>query len=92
MESKQKFLVLLRVNPSKAENFIAALMRLTEMPAEGVKLIASYNILGKWDCAVWFEASDNDSAVHFIGEKLRSIGGVTETITMPATLIKQYRM
>jgi uncharacterized protein with GYD domain len=53
---------------------------------------AAYNVFGEWDFAVWFEANNNDSAVHFVGEKLRSIEGVTETLTMPATPVKEYRM
>jgi hypothetical protein len=40
---------------------------------------------------VWFEADSNDNALHFVGEKIRSIDGVTETLTMPATSIKEYQ-
>ncbi len=90
IESKQKYLVLVKLNTAKTENFINALMRISERPSEGVKLFASYNVFGEWDCAVWFEANSNDDAVHFIGEKLRSIEGVIETLTMPATPIKEY--
>jgi uncharacterized protein with GYD domain len=61
-------------------------------PLKGVRLNASYNVFGEWDFAVWFEADSNDQAVHFVGEKVRSIDGVIETITMPATPIKEYRM
>ncbi len=90
MESKQKYLVLVKLNPAKTDNFFNSLMRLSERPLEGVRLYASYNVFGEWDCAVWFEANNNDDAVHFIGEKLRSIEGVVETLTMPATPIKEY--
>jgi hypothetical protein len=40
--------------------------------------------------AIWFEANSNDDAVHFVGEKIRAMEGVIETITMPATVIKDY--
>jgi uncharacterized protein with GYD domain len=90
-ESKQKYLVLVKLNPSKTENFSNHLMRLSERPMEGVKLIASYNVFGGWDIAVWFEAHNNDDAVHFISETLRSVDGVIETLTMPATPIKEYQ-
>jgi len=65
---------------------------MSERPMEGVRLSASYNVFGGWDIIVWFEADNNDDAVHFIGEKLRSVDGVIETLTMPATTIKEYRM
>jgi hypothetical protein len=42
--------------------------------------------------AIWFEANNNDDAVHFVGEKIRAIEGVVETVTMPATPIKEYKM
>lgn len=89
--SKQKYLVLLKLNTTKTEKFTNALMSISERPSEGVSLNASYNVLGEWDVAVWFEANNNDEAVHFVGEKLRSIEGVVATLTMPATPIKEYR-
>ncbi len=90
IEPMQKFLVLIRLDPSKTGNFFSSLMQLSNKPTEGVRLNATYNIFGEWDCAVWFEATNNDSAVHFVGEKLRAIEGVIETLTMPATAIKEY--
>jgi uncharacterized protein with GYD domain len=91
-ESKQHYLVLIKLNPSKTEPFYNALNQISETPSEGVRMNAAYNVFGEWDFAVWFEANNNDSAVHFVGEKLRSIEGVTETLTMPATPVKEYRM
>ena len=92
MESRQKYVVFIKVNPSKALSFYNELMSISERPWEGVKLYGSYNVFGEWDFAVWFEANNNENAVHFIGEKLRSIDGVIETMTMPATPVKEYRM
>lgn len=90
-ESKQRYLALVKLNPAKTESFYNSLMKLSETPSEGVRLNATYNVFGEWDLAVWFEANNNDKAVHFVGEKIRAIEGVVETITMPATPIKEYR-
>lgn len=89
-EIMQKFLVLIRLDPSKTGIFFSSLIQLSDNPVKGVRLNATYNIFGEWDCAVWFEATNNDSAVHFVGEKLRAIEGVIETHTMPATPVKEY--
>jgi uncharacterized protein with GYD domain len=91
-ESRQRYLVLVKLNPSKTETFYNSLADISESPMEGVRLDASYNVFGEWDFAIWFEADNNDAAVRFVGEKIRSIEGVIESITMPATPIKEYRM
>jgi len=90
-ESKQKYLILIKLSPAKTETFYNSLMKISERPSEGVRLNATYNLFGEWDFAVWFEANNNDDAVHFVGEKIRAIDGVVETITMPATPIKEYK-
>jgi uncharacterized protein with GYD domain len=90
--SRQKYLMLVKLNPTKTLDFFNGLMKLSEMPAEGVRLNASYSVFGDWDFAIWFEANNNDDAVHFVGEKIRSMDGVVESITMPATPIKEYKM
>jgi hypothetical protein len=48
-------------------------------------------MFGKWDIAVWFEADSNDSALHFVGEKLRAMDGILETRTKPMVLIQEYK-
>ena len=88
----QKYLVLIKLNPLKTESFFNSLSSMSRQPIEGVNVNASYNVFGNWDIAVWFEADSNDNAIHFVGEKIRSIDGVTETLTMPATTIKEYNM
>ena len=88
----EKYLVLVKLSPSKAEGFYNSIMQMSQEPAEGVRLDATYNVFGAWDFAVWFEAENNDSAVHFVGEKIRAIEGVVETITMPATPVKEFPM
>ena len=88
----QKYLVLIKVNTTKTLDFLNSISALSNMPAEGVRLDATYNVFGNWDFAVWFEANNNENAVHFVGEKIRSIEGVMETVTMPATAVKEYPM
>lgn len=86
----QKFLVLIKLSPTKTEQFFNALVGLSDEPIEGVRINASYNVFGDWDVAVWFEADSNENALHFVGDKIRSLEGVIETHTMPTTTIKEY--
>ena len=92
IRNMQKYLVLIKVNPTKTNEFFDSVTALSNMPAEGVRLDATYNVFGNWDFAVWFEADSNEKAVHFVGENIRSIEGVIETVTMPATAVKEYPM
>jgi uncharacterized protein with GYD domain len=91
-KNMQKYLVLIKLNPSKTEAFFNSLSALSDEPIEGVRVNASYNVFGAWDFAVWFEADSNENAIHFIGEKIRVMEGVNETLTMPATNIKEHKM
>jgi uncharacterized protein with GYD domain len=91
-KNMQKYLVLVKLNPAKTETFFNSLSAISERPMEGVRVNASYNVFGSWDFAVWFEADSNENAIHFVGEKIRSIEGVNETLTMPATNIKEHKM
>ena len=86
----QKYLVLVKLNPSKTLPFFNSLSAISERPMDGIRVNASYNVFGSWDFAVWFEADSNENAIHFVGEKIRSIEGVNETLTMPATTLKEY--
>jgi uncharacterized protein with GYD domain len=91
-KNMQKYLVLVKLNPAKTETFLDSLSAISERPMEGIRVNASYNVFGTWDFAVWFEADSNENAIHFVGEKIRSIEGVNETLTMPATKLKEYNM
>ena len=86
----QKYLVLVKLNPSKTLPFFNALSSISERPMEGIRVNASYNTFGTWDFAIWFEADSNENAIRFVGENIRSIEGVNETLTMPATTLKEY--
>lgn len=88
----EKYLVLVKVGTNKTLGFFNALSEMQKTPAEGVTMYGAYNVFGSWDFAVWFEADSNESAVHFVGEKIRAIDGVIETVTMPATTLKEWMM
>jgi len=88
----QKYLVLLKLNPSKSMGFFDGFGQLSDEPMEGVKINAAYNVFGNWDIAIWFEADSNENAVHFVGDKIRNLEGVIDSHTMPATSIKSYNM
>ena len=88
--NRQKYLVLIKLNPAKALASFNMLSNMSAQPMEGINMYGSYNIFGNWDMALWFEADSNESAVHFVGEKIRIIDGVVDTHTMPATAIKEY--
>jgi len=83
--------VLIKVDTTKTLDFFNSISALSDMPAEGVRLDATC-VFGTWDFAVWFEANTNEEAVDFVGEQIRSIKSVTETITMPASAVKEYPM
>lgn len=74
-----------------AAKLYGPLMEFTENPIEGVTLDEAYQVFGKWDFAVLFEADNNENALHFVGDKIRLIEGVMETTTIPLTPIKNYR-
>jgi len=86
----EKYLVLVKVNTTKTYPFYQAVTALPKNPSQGITLWGSFNVFGNWDFAIWFEADSNDRAVHFVGEKIRAIDGVMETITMPVTALKEY--
>jgi len=86
----QKYLVLVKLNPSKTLLFFNALGAISERPMDGIRVNASYNTFGTWDFAIWFEVNSNENAIHFVGENIRSIEGVNETLTMPGTPLKEY--
>jgi uncharacterized protein with GYD domain len=82
---------MIRISPNMAAKLYGPLMEFTENPIEGVKLEEAYQVFGKWDFAILFEADTNESALHFVGDKIRLIEGVMETTTIPLTPIKNYR-
>jgi len=67
------------------------LMEFTETPIEGIILEEAYQVFGRWDFAILFQADTNENALHFVGDKIRLVEGVMETYTIPLSPIKFYR-
>jgi len=87
----QKYLVLIRISPNMAAKLYEPLMEFSENPVEGVTLEESYQIFGQWDFAILFQADSNQSALNFVGDKIRLVEGVNKTLTVPLSPIKNYR-
>ncbi|MBE3117067.1 hypothetical protein IMZ68_07670 [Candidatus Bathyarchaeota archaeon] len=87
----QKYLLMIKLSPNMAAKLYEPLMEFSEKPTEGVKLEEAYQVFGQWDFAILFQADTNSNALHFVGDKIRLIEGVTETFTMPLAPIKNYR-
>ena len=67
------------------------LMEFSETPIQGVTLEEAYQVFGEWDYAILFQADTNENALHFVGDKIRLVEGVMETLTIPMNTIKDYR-
>jgi DNA-binding Lrp family transcriptional regulator len=87
----QKYLAMIRISPNMAAKLYEPLMEFTEKPIEGVTLEEAYQVFGRWDFAVLFQADTNENALHFVGDKIRLVEGVMETFTIPLSVIKDYR-
>ena len=87
----QKYLLMIKLSPNMAAKLYGPLMEFGEEPIEGVKLEEAYQVFGQWDFAVLFQADTNETALHFVSDKIRLIEGVTETFTIPLAPIKDYR-
>lgn len=87
----QKYLLLIKLSPNMAAKIYEPLMEFSQDPMEGVKLEEAYQVFGEWDFAILFQADTNVNALHFVGDKIRLIEGVTETFTIPLAPIKSYR-
>jgi DNA-binding Lrp family transcriptional regulator len=90
-KSVQKYLLMIKLSPNMAAKLYEPLMEFGENPMKGVKLEEAYQVFGEWDFAVLFQADTNADALHFVGDKIRLIEGVTETFTIPLAPIKHYR-
>ena len=88
--AQQKYLVMIRISPNMAAKLYEPLMEFSENPIPGVKLQEAYQVFGKWDFAILFEADNNENALHFVGNNIRLVEGVVETLTIPLTPIKDY--
>jgi len=89
-KSIQKYLLMIKLSPMMAAKLYEPLMEFDEKPIEGVKLEEAYQVFGQWDFAVLFQADTNENALHFVGDKIRLIEGVIETLTIPLVPLKDY--
>ncbi len=87
----QKYIAMIRISPNMAAKLYEPLMEFSERPIEGVTLEESYQVFGQWDYAILFQADTNENALHFVGDKIRLVEGVIETLTIPLSPIKNYR-
>ncbi len=87
----QKYLTMIKISPNMAAKLYEPLMEFNEQPIEGVTLEEAFQVFGEWDFAVLFKADSNADALHFVGDKIRLVEGVVETLTIPLSPIKDYR-
>ena len=87
----QKYLLMIKLSPNMAAKLYEPLMEYEESPMEGVKLEEAYQVFGQWDFAILFQADTNENALHFVGDKIRLIEGIMETLTIPLSPLKDYR-
>jgi len=87
----QKYLLMIKLSPNMAAKLYEPLMEFGENPVQGVKLEEAYQVFGQWDFAILFQADTNMNALHFVGDKIRLLDGVLETLTIPLAPIKSYR-
>jgi len=90
-KSVQKYLLMIKLSPNMAAKLYEPLMEYDETPMEGVKLEEAYQVFGQWDFAILFQADTNENALHFVGDKIRLIEGIMETLTIPLSPLKDYR-
>ena len=86
----QKYLLMIKLSPNMAAKIYEPLLEFDQNPMEGVILEEAYQVFGQWDFAVLFRADTNADALHFVGDKIRLIEGVIETLTIPLAPIKNY--
>jgi uncharacterized protein with GYD domain len=66
-------------------------MKWKEKPIDGVKLEEAFQVFGKWDFAILFQADTNENALHFVGDVVRPIEGVVAMKTMPLSPLRSWR-
>ena len=91
MVKPQKYLAMIKISPNMAAKLYAPLMEFSETPIKGVTLEEAFQVFGEWDFALLFQADTNENALHFVGDKIRLVEGVVQTLTIPMTPIKEYR-
>ena len=90
-KSIQKYLVLVKTIPGKGGEFWEDFQKMPEKPMEDVIVESSWSLYGYWDFVIFFKADSNENSLHFVGEVLRKIRGISDTSTSPMTLLKEHR-
>jgi hypothetical protein len=85
------YMVFLKIDPNHTDKVIHKLQTLKKNPLPNITLNSTYNVFGTWDSCLWFQANTHDQAMTFVQKYIRPIQGVTETYTVPTSIIKQYK-
>ena len=90
-KSQQKFIAFIKIGSAGSGKLYDEIMKWKEKPMGGVKLQEAYQVFGKWDFAVLFEADSNENALHFVGDIIRPIEGVVAMRTIPVAPLRNWR-
>ena len=90
-KSQQKFIAFIKIGSAGSGKLYDEIMKWKEKPMGGVKLQEAYQVFGKWDFAVLFEADSNENALHFVGDIIRPIEGVVAMRTIPVAPLRSWR-
>ena len=92
MENMNKYYVLIKTIPGKGGEFWEAFQKMPTKPMEGVVIESSWSLYGYYDFALFFWANSNENSLHFVGEVLRAMPGISDTATSPMTVLKEHKM
>ncbi len=87
---KQKYIFFIKLGSAGSGKLYDEIMKWKEKPMNGVKLQEAYQVFGKWDFAVLFEADSNENALHFAGDIVRPIAGVVAMRTVPLDPLRSW--
>lgn len=89
-KSQQKFIAFIKIGSAGSGKLYDEIMKWKEKPMGGIKLQKAYQVFGKWDFAVLFEADTNENALHFVGDIVRPIEGVVAMRTIPVAPLRSW--
>lgn len=89
-KSQQKFIAFIKIGSAGSSKLYDEIMKWKEKPMGGIKLQEAYQVFGKWDFAVLFEADTNENALHFVGDIVRRIEGVVAMRTIPVAPLRSW--
>ena len=87
----QEYIVMIKTGLTRAGGIYKAIMEWKEKPMEGVRLKEAFQMFGRWDFGILFQADTNENALHFVGDLLRKVEGVVRTNTIPISPLRDYR-